>query len=69
MFVCEKERVMAKLGEARGTLRFHVFKDHELDWVFRRTLLSIVEHGAEIGECLYADCRIDERDGESWLAE
>jgi hypothetical protein len=40
-----------------------------MDWIFRRTLLSIVEHGAEIGECLYAASRIDERDGESWIAE
>lgn len=60
---------MNKLGAARGTLRFHLFRDHEMDWIFRRTLLSIVEHGAEIGECLYAVSRINERDGESWIAE
>jgi esterase/lipase len=40
-----------------------------MDWIFRRTLVSIVEHGAEIGECLYAASRINERDGESWIAE
>jgi len=60
---------MAKLGAGRGTLRFHIFKDHELDWIFRRTLVSIVEHGAEIGECLYAASRIDEKDGECWIKE
>ena len=60
---------MAKLGAGRGTLRFHIFKDHELDWIFRRTLVSIIEHGAEIGECLYAVSQIDEKDGESWIRE
>jgi len=60
---------MTKLGAGRGTLRFHIFKDHELDWIFQRTLVSIVEHGAEIGECLYIASRIDEKDGESWIRE
>ena len=61
--------MMVKHGAVTGTLRFHVFKDHAMDWFFRRTLPSIVENGAGIGQCLYAASRIHKRAGESWIAE
>jgi len=48
---------------------FGLFKDREIDWVFRRTLEFLGEKGAEIGECLYIARRIDERDGDSWIHE
>ena len=32
---------MANMGAAKGALRFHVLKGHELDGVFKRMLLSI----------------------------
>ena len=58
---------MAKLG-ARGTLSFKVFKSHEMDWLFKRTLIAMSEKGAEIGECLYAASLVRERDADSWVA-
>ena len=48
---------------------FGLFKDKEMDWVFRRTLEFMIEKTAEIGECLYAARKIDETDGESWINE
>ena len=48
---------------------FGLFKDKEMDWVFRRTLDFMIEKTAEIGECLYAARKIDETDGESWINE
>lgn len=48
---------------------FGVFKDTEVDWVFRRTLEFMGEKAAEIGECLYAARRIDETHGQSWIDE
>jgi len=48
---------------------FGVFKDHETDWVFRRTLEYMNEKAAEIGECLYVARKIDETDPESWRLE
>lgn len=48
---------------------FNLFKEPEADWAFRRTLEYMVEHAAEIGECLYAARRIDESDHESWRKE
>jgi len=58
-----------KLGVGRSPYSFGVFKDHETDWVFKRTMEYMVEKAAEIGECLYAAKRIDETDGESWIKE
>ena len=48
---------------------FRLFKDHETDWVFARTLQYMYEKAAEIGDCLYVARRIDEADGESWIKE
>ncbi|MFW9995157.1 MAG: alpha/beta hydrolase family protein [Candidatus Odinarchaeota archaeon] len=53
----------------RGPEAFGIFKDHETDWVFNRTLQHMTEKGAESGECLYAARRINEKDGESWVRE
>ena len=58
-----------RLGIARSPYSFGVFKDHETDWFFKRTLEYMVEKAAEIGECLYVARRIDETDGESWIKE
>ncbi|NDJ54998.1 MAG: hypothetical protein GYB68_18145, partial [Chloroflexi bacterium] len=59
---------MSQLGAGRGTLRT-VFKHHEMDWHFRRTLLAMAEKGAEIGEALYAASRIEDGDAVSWIRE
>ncbi len=56
------------LGAARSPHGLGVFKDHETDWVFKRTLEQMSEKAAEIGECLYAASQITESDGESWIA-
>jgi esterase/lipase len=60
---------MAKrhLGAARSPYGLNVFKDHETDWVFKRTLEEMSEKAAEIGECLFAANRINPADGESWI--
>ncbi|MFX1538283.1 MAG: alpha/beta hydrolase family protein [Promethearchaeota archaeon] len=62
-----KGRLGKRVGRAPKALG--VFKDHETDWVFSRTLEHISEKGAEIGECLYAARRIKEKDAESWIRE
>ena len=54
---------------ARTRHLFGVFKDHETDWVFNRTLQHMYVGAAQIGECLYAAKRIDEKDLESWIRE
>lgn len=51
----------------RSSFNFEVFKDKEMNWVFRRTLEFMNEKAAEIAECLYAARRIEEEDGESWI--
>lgn len=56
-------------GTARATKGFGVFDDHETDWTFLRTLAQMSEKGAEVGECLPAARRINERDVESWITE
>lgn len=53
------------VGRAANT--FKLYKQHEPDWNFRRTLQQMHEKGAEIGECLYAASRIDETDGRTWI--
>jgi len=58
-----------KLGAGRAPRGFGVFSDHEADWAFKRTLGYLNEKAAQIGECLYAARRIDEKDGESWIRE
>ena len=55
------------LGAARSPHGLGVFKDHETDWVFKRTLEQMSEKAAEIGECLFTASRINEIDGESWI--
>ncbi|MGD2246991.1 MAG: alpha/beta hydrolase [Candidatus Methanofastidiosia archaeon] len=58
-----------KFGVGRSPYSFGVFKDHETDWFFKRTLEYMNEKAAEIGECLYVARKIDETDGESWITE
>ena len=58
-----------KLGVARSPQSFGLFRDHETDWAFKRTLEYMNEKAAEIGECLYVARRIDEANGESWIEE
>jgi pimeloyl-ACP methyl ester carboxylesterase len=53
----------------RSSFNLGVFKDKEMDWVFKRTLEFMNEKAAEIAECLYAARRIEEEDGESWIRE
>ena len=60
---------MPKTTTARSPNSLGVFKDHETDWVFKRTLEYMSEKAAEIGDCLFAANRIDERSRESWIVE
>jgi pimeloyl-ACP methyl ester carboxylesterase len=55
------------IGAARSFNTFGIFKDHETDWLFKRTLAYMNVRCAETGECLEAARRIDERDAESWI--
>jgi pimeloyl-ACP methyl ester carboxylesterase len=55
------------LGAARSPHGFNIFKDHETNWVFKRTLEQMSEKAAETGECLYAASLIQETDGDSWI--
>ena len=57
------------VGAARSPDGLGIFKDHETDWVLKRTLEMMSEKAAEIGECLYAAGRIDECKTESWISE
>ena len=41
----------------RSSFNFGVFKDKEMDWVFKRTLQFMNEKAEEIAECLYAASR------------
>lgn len=59
---------MAKQGRSMD-VGFGVFKEHETDWVFNRTLAFMQENAADIGDCLYTARRIDEQNGESWISE
>lgn len=56
-----------KIGAGRASKGLGVFRDHETDWVFKRTLTYMGEKAAEIGDCLYAVRNIDEKDPESWI--
>lgn len=56
-----------QLGVARSPHGFNLFKDHETNWVFKRTLEQMSEKAAEIGECLYAASQIQEIDIDSWI--
>ena len=63
-----------KFGAARSPDGFGVFRNHETNWVFKRTLEFMSEKAAETGECLYVARRINghkahETDGESWIGE
>ena len=57
------------LGTARAADTMGVFKGHEADWFFQRSLAYMNEKAAEIGECFYAARRIDEKDPDSWIYE
>lgn len=56
-----------KIGAGRASKGLGVFRDHEMEWVFMRTLTYMGEKAAEIGDCLYAVCNINEKDPESWI--
>jgi pimeloyl-ACP methyl ester carboxylesterase len=56
------------LGVARSLNTFGLFRDHETDWLFKRTLEYMGVGCAEIGECLHAARGIDERDPETWIS-
>jgi esterase/lipase len=45
-----------------------IFKDHETDWVLKRTWEQMSEKAAETGELLFAAHQIDETNGESWIS-
>ena len=62
-----KLKKKSKLGAGRSSNVFNVFKDHEANWVFRRTLEYMSEKAAEIGECLYVAGKINEKDSQSWI--
>ena len=54
---------------ARTRHTFGLFRDKEADWVFGRTLQYMSSGGAQIGECLDAANKIDEKDVDSWISE
>jgi len=56
-----------QLARTKHTLG--VFKDNETDWVFGRTLQYMSVGAAQIGECLYAASKIDEKNPDSWIKE
>ena len=55
------------LGAARSPDGLGIFKDHETDWVLKRTWEQMSEKASETGELLFAARQIDETDGESWI--
>jgi pimeloyl-ACP methyl ester carboxylesterase len=52
---------------ARSFNTLGLFKDHETDWLFKRTLEYASIGCAEVGECLVAARSIDSRDAETWI--
>ncbi len=56
-----------RIANARSLNTLGLFKDHETDWLFKRTLEYASVGCAEIGECLVAARSIDERDAETWI--
>ncbi|BBB49030.1 alpha/beta hydrolase family protein [Pelolinea submarina] len=56
------------LGAARSPDGLGIFKDHETDWVLKRTWEQMSEKAAETGELLFAAHQIEETDGESWIS-
>lgn len=54
---------------ARTKHTFNLFRDHETDWVFNRTLQYMNVGAAQIGECLATARRIDEINSDSWITE
>jgi esterase/lipase len=48
---------------------FGVFKNHETDWCFKRTLQYAYVGAAQVGECLYAAKMINQRGEEYWSDE
>lgn len=56
-----------KMGLARSWNSLGTFKDHEMDWAFKRTLQYANSNGADIGDCLSVVPQIDERDIETWI--
>ncbi len=56
-----------KMGLARSWNSLGTFKDHEMDWLFKRTLQYANSDGADIGDCLSAATKIDERNVETWI--
>jgi pimeloyl-ACP methyl ester carboxylesterase len=57
-----KDRFIARTSYTLG-----IFRDHETDWVFKRTLEYMSEKAAELGECLSTAHKIEETDIESWI--
>lgn len=58
---------MANKIKAARASAFGVFKDVEMDWVFRRTLEYMNVGAAEIGECLSLVKKIDDKDITTWI--
>ncbi len=56
-----------KMGLARSWNSLGTFKDHEMDWVFKRTPQYANSNGADIGDCLSIIPQIDEKDIETWI--
>lgn len=56
-----------KQQEARSLNGFRLFRNHETDWVFKRTLAEMSEKGAETGECLWAARQINQQDLRTWV--
>jgi len=55
-----------KIKAARASA-FGLFKDTEMDWVFRRTLAYMNVGAAETGECLSLVNKINEKDISTWI--
>jgi pimeloyl-ACP methyl ester carboxylesterase len=56
-----------QIRNARSMNTLGLFKDHETDWLFKRTLEYASVGCAEVGECLVAARHIDARDAGTWI--
>jgi pimeloyl-ACP methyl ester carboxylesterase len=56
-----------QIRNARSGTTLGLFRDHETDWLFKRTLEYASVGCAEVGECLVAAREVDPRDAETWI--
>jgi len=69
MFGQSKKEKDGDFSAGRSPDGFGVFKNHETDWVFKRTLQYAYVGAAQVGECLYVAKSIKEKGNEYWSDE